>query len=132
MEKVGIRMATTPRLVVNHTYGYRYGLGAMIKFQYGYAYGNGGLAGKLTLNDDPRGKEWLNSVKEECFKTRRLIRPYLLARSIWRYRIFTEAYEWCLQNLQVRNGLLQPIKSTPSKGFQQTDFETLSSSDSNL
>jgi len=124
--KLGLKMASTPRLAVEHTYGYRYGILGFKKHQYNYAYGNGGLAGKLTLMGDPRGKDWLEFTRRESYSVDKLIRPHRFARSWWRWRVFKSAYEYCINNFIVRNDLLVPIcKELPLEYPLQTQSESL-------
>lgn len=110
LEAMGVKMAATPRAIVDHTYGYRYGIRAVIKHHRSYAYGNGGLAGKLTLMGDPRGKAWLDATRQERLKIARLVKPHQFIRGAWRWQIFSAAYTRCVQNFKVEKGLLKPIE----------------------
>jgi GT2 family glycosyltransferase len=62
LEQLGVPMRATPRAVVHHTYGRRLGLGAVLRHHRSYARGWGGLAGKLTLLDDPRGEAFMEGT----------------------------------------------------------------------
>lgn len=107
MEAAGIKMASSPRLVVYHTYGYRYGLRAFIKHQYNYGYGNGGMAAKLSLAGDPRGEEWYHYArKERLTGWTKPLRPHRLLRGAYGWFIFKQAYERCSQEFLVENNLL--------------------------
>jgi glycosyltransferase involved in cell wall biosynthesis len=109
LEAMNIKMATTPKLIVNHTYGYRYGLKAYIKHQYNYAYGNGGLAGKLTLAGDPRGKEWYWSTRRErLLGWIKPFRPHKFIIGLLGWQIFRSAYQYCIKEFRVENNLLVP------------------------
>jgi glycosyltransferase involved in cell wall biosynthesis len=102
LEALGIKMRSTPRAMVIHSYGSRYGLKAVLRQSRSYAIGNGGLAGKLTLLGDPRGREWVALTARECIldslRRRRLHRvPHNLLR-LWYY---TRAYRRCLREFDV-------------------------------
>jgi hypothetical protein len=100
MEMLGVPMRTTPQVVVNHTYGVRSGLGAVLRLRRAYAEGNGALAAKLTLMGDPRGKEWLriNLISD-------LKRPLFGLRHFY---LYWRAYRRCLRDFLVdeRGGVL--------------------------
>lgn len=109
MEAAGIKMASSPRLVVYHTYGYRYGLRAFMKHQYNYGYGNGGMAAKLSLAGDPRGEEWYRYArKERLTGWMRPLRPHRFLRGLYGWYIFKQAYERCLREFRVDNQMLAP------------------------
>ena len=104
LEAMGIRMRSAPAAIIKHTHGRRYGLGPRRRFASNYASGNGGLAGKLTLMGDPRGREWLQQTKAEWREA--LHRPYLLAAKIGRIRNFVSAYNTCVREFEVVEGVL--------------------------
>ncbi len=110
LERAGIPMMSTPRSVIHHTYGVRYGLRATLKSSESYARGNGAMAGKLTLLGDLRGAEWLKATRQEC--TVGVLHPARLHRmpfSLNRLRHFQAAYEECVSRFRVdERGLLQP------------------------
>ena len=112
VERAGIKMLSTPRSVVHHTYGMRYGLRATLKSSESYARGNGAMAGKLTLLGDARGAEWLKQTQHEC--TTGAIHPARLHRlpfTLNRLRHFQAAYEECVTRFRVdERGLLQPCQ----------------------
>lgn len=60
-EELGIIMWTTPRSVVYHTHGRRYGLRAFFRHQRAYARGSGGLGAKLAMWDHRLSREWGHS-----------------------------------------------------------------------
>jgi GT2 family glycosyltransferase len=101
LEAAGVRMLTTPRSAVLHTYGVRRGL-AVFRSQRNYASGNGGMAGKLTLLGDKRGQEWLDDTRKDCHGS-----PPRLARSLRRLHYFSAAYERCLRDYRVVDGFLR-------------------------
>ncbi len=107
LEDLGLRMASTPRAVVYHTYGYRYGLRCVLRNARNYAYGNSGLAGKLTLSGDKRGKEWMDDVKHECLYGC-LHHIYRFPKYLYRLYNSQKAYKYCLHKYTVQNRLLVP------------------------
>ena len=112
MEAAGIKMGSTPRMVVNHTYGYRYGLKNFMKHQYNYSYGNGGLAAKRTLAGDPRGEEWYRyNRKMRLTSWLKPFRPDQFVRGMYGWGIFNSAYQRCLNNFRVEDNLLVPVGS---------------------
>jgi glycosyltransferase involved in cell wall biosynthesis len=111
LEAMGVKMLSTPRAVVVHTYGARYGLRALLAHQRNYARGNGAMAAKLTMLRDPRGAEWLEATRHECLwgwlQTRR---PHRLAADLRRLRCFSAGYRDCLRYYSVSDsGLLRPL-----------------------
>ena len=110
-EALNVIMATTPRAVVTHTYGYRYNQ-QLIKHVRNYSYANGGLAGKLTLMADPRGESWLATTRHD-----RLVgwlwpfRPDKGLRGFFGWRLFSQAYDQCMAHYQVEGKLLKPVDS---------------------
>ena len=61
LEALGVKMLSTPRSVVYHTYGRRYGLRPMVKYWHGQGTGRGAVVAKLTLRGEPRGPAELRS-----------------------------------------------------------------------
>jgi glycosyltransferase involved in cell wall biosynthesis len=110
LEKIGAKMVATPRSKVYHTYGYRYGIKAMLRHSYNYARGNGFLAAKLTLSNDPRGKEWVDKVRRLVIEPLRNPRKiHRLPLAIYRLRNYLTGYRTCLANYTVdqASGLLR-------------------------
>jgi glycosyltransferase involved in cell wall biosynthesis len=101
LEAAGVRMLTTPRAAVLHTYGVRRGL-AVFRSQKNYATGNGAMAAKLTLLGDKRGVQWLDETRKDCHGA-----PPRLARSLRRLHYFSAAYERCLRDYKVVGGFLR-------------------------
>jgi len=101
LEAAGVRMLSTPRAAVIHTYGVRRGW-AVFRSQRNYATGNGGMAGKLTLLGDKRGVQWLDDMRKDCHGA-----PPRLARSLRRLHYFSAAYERCLRDYKVVDGFLR-------------------------
>jgi len=115
LEALGVPMGASPRLVVNHTYGRRYGLRAALRNSRNYAYGNGGLAGKLTLLGDPRGREWLDETRHECL-TAWLTRPARLPKDLNRLRNYVGAYRLCCHRYRAKGGMLEPLQPARASG----------------
>lgn len=102
MEALGIKMRSTPRSVVYHTFGYRYGLRAMLRHARNYAQGNAGLAGKLTLMGDPRGQEWLARTKHDCLQGwLKRHQPQRLPANLLRLWHYQRTYNRCLRDYRV-------------------------------
>src|SRR5204863_158616 len=90
LEAQGVKMRCTPRAVVHHTYGRRFGLKALLANSRNYARGNGALAAKLSLFGDRRGTEWLTeTLRESTVDVLRGLAwhrlPFSLRR-LWHYR----------------------------------------------
>jgi GT2 family glycosyltransferase len=114
-EALGIKMATTPRAIVHHTYGCRYNR-QVLRHLRGYTYGNGGLAAKLTLMGDPRGREWLEGTRQErLLGWLRPFRPQRFLRSFIGWTIFARAYSRCLREYAVEDGVLVPRSQAKSR-----------------
>ena len=107
LEAARVRMMTTPRAAVVHTYGVRRGW-AMLRSQSNYATGNGGTAGKLTLLGDPLGAEWLDETSRMFERDRRRA-PHQAVRAFRRLHLFAGAYRRCLDEYRVEGGLLARI-----------------------
>jgi glycosyltransferase involved in cell wall biosynthesis len=110
LERADIAMLATPRSVIRHTWGTRYGLRSTLKTSASYARGNGALAGKLTLMGDPRGAEWLEITRRSLLTdTIGSFRLHRLPASLRRVRIFQQAYRECIREFCVDDtGLLRP------------------------
>lgn len=110
MEHARLRMLCTPRSVVRHTYGTRYGLRSLMKNSVNYARGNGAMAAKLTLMGDPRGAEWLQITRQEARIRQNLLYPHRFPFVARRVRAFEQAYKECFHQFCVNDrGLLQQI-----------------------
>jgi glycosyltransferase involved in cell wall biosynthesis len=113
LERLGVRMRSTPRAVVFHSSGCRYGM-AILRRAVDYAWGNGALAGKLTLLGDPRGREWLETQRRELtVGWLRPPRPHRLPLSALRLWHFTRGYRRCVGDYRVdrSRGVLEPSRS---------------------
>jgi glycosyltransferase involved in cell wall biosynthesis len=105
LEQRGVKMRSTPEAVVNHTWGSRRGLRAVLRFQRSYAVGNGALAGKLTLAGDPRGEVWLARTRQQCMRP--FVDPRQLHRgpeSLLRWSHYRSAYKECLSQYDLEAG----------------------------
>ncbi len=112
LEKRGVKMMTTPKMVVLHKYGYRYGLKAIKNHTYNYAYGNGGLAGKLHLSGDPKGEIWKRwTIKDRLWSWLKPFSPHRLLFDLLRLYDFLRAYRHCLKDYRVKDDLLRPVNS---------------------
>ena len=112
----GICMRTTPRARVRHTFGWRYGVRAVMGHQAALARGNGALAAKLTLAGDPGGERALEDIRRLARRDwleRR--RPIALPAGIRRLRHFVAGYRECLSGyrLDSRNVLVPSAESSP-------------------
>jgi glycosyltransferase involved in cell wall biosynthesis len=109
-ERLHVPMVTTPRAVVHHTYGWRYGARAVWHLQRNYARGNGALAAKLTMVGDPRGHQSIREMRQltatDWLERRR---PIALPAGVRRYAHFASGYRECLADFCVDSrGILQP------------------------
>jgi glycosyltransferase involved in cell wall biosynthesis len=106
-ERAGIVMASTPRAIVQHTFGYRYGVMTVAGHSNRYTFGNFGLAGKLTLQGDSRGREWLQDEKQRLLES--ITRsPYVVPVRLNRLVQARRAYKRCIDNYRVVEDCLQP------------------------
>jgi glycosyltransferase involved in cell wall biosynthesis len=107
---LGIAMRSTPRAVVHHTHGWRYGVSAVLNFHRGYALGNGAHAAKMTLVGDPGGEVALRRMHQ--LATRDWLErrhPPALAGGLIRYYYFATGYRECLGGYVVDDrGVLLP------------------------
>ena len=106
LEALGVVVRSSPRVVVRHTSGWRYGWRAVLRHQRNYARGNGGLAGKLSLLGDPRGERWLEGMRGLYLREARR-NPARLLPALRGYRHYAEAYRECVATYRVdARGLL--------------------------
>jgi len=110
VEAAGIRMRSTPLLVVHHTYGVRYGLKAVFRHRRSYAVGQGALAAKMTLRGDPRGRKWLHTIWNDFTQTVKERRFHRSPSALMRYLYVLKSYEHCVRNHEVDTvtGLFKP------------------------
>jgi glycosyltransferase involved in cell wall biosynthesis len=101
LESAGITMMTTPRSVVHHTYGHRYGLGAIYRHKRNYARGYGALAAKRTMLGDERGLEWKRAIRDETVSRLSPKRLRSLPSGAFRYWHFRRAFRQCLLHYRV-------------------------------
>ncbi len=108
-EALNIKMATTPKAVVCHTFGYRYNQ-QLWKHARNYAYANGGLAAKLTLMGDIRGEKWFAGTRNERLNGwKRPFRPQRIFSGFIGWRFFSSGYASCLRHYRAHANLLQPF-----------------------
>lgn len=110
LEKNRIKMRCTPRSVVIHTYGRRYGWKAVMALGKSYALGQGAIAAKMTLQGNPDGENWRRDMKRQCLlDPLRSLRLYRLPTGLLRWLAFREGYTRCLSRYRVdERGLLIP------------------------
>ena len=121
MEAHGFKMRSTPRAVVDHTYGWRYGFKAVLRHQRNHARGNGALAAKLTLLGDRRGRDLLTVTVSECL-SRWLSgrRPGRLPADLRVLAHFVAGYRQCIQHYGVgADGLLFRRPSATREDWRQ-------------
>jgi len=109
-ERNGLSMLSTPRAVVCHAHGRRYGLRSVLRLLRSYALGNGALAAKLTLMGDKGGLEWKKLTLHECITSWMPIRIHRIPSNLWRLAYFNLGYRRCLRRYVVPAGseVLQP------------------------
>ncbi len=114
LESLGIRMLTTPRARILHSSGVRSGRAAL-RSQRNYALGNGALAGKQSLDGDPRGRLWLRETRRRCLTAwARRLRPDRLAVDLRHLLWFEIGYRRCLRHFVVdASGLLRRRDGAP-------------------
>jgi GT2 family glycosyltransferase len=112
LDQAGIRMRSTPRSVVVHTYGCRRGFRQLLRRSIDYSWGHGALAGKWTLVGDQRGREWLAQKRRDCATGwLRPFRPHRFPLGLLQLWYFTRGYERCRRDFRVApNGVLEPRK----------------------
>jgi hypothetical protein len=125
-ESAGIPMLSTPRAIVYHTHGWRYGIGPVMRHQRNLARGSGALAGKLTLLGDPRGERLLGEARREVLAegTRWWRRPISAATAARRLRHFVRAYRECVTGFSVASdGRLTPRPFAAGVAHQPVERE---------
>jgi glycosyltransferase involved in cell wall biosynthesis len=102
----GIKMLSTPRSIVHHSDGWRYGLASVLRHQRGRGIGNGALAAKRTMIGDPQGrKELLEHTTDFRRALLRMQRP----EGAWYVPHFWLGYRRCMRHYTVdAAGLLSP------------------------
>jgi glycosyltransferase involved in cell wall biosynthesis len=97
LEAAGVRMRSTPTVVVHHTHGFRYGVKAVFRHRRSYAVGQGALAAKMTMGGDPRGEKWIDMVWGECSKYVRNRNLRRLPSAFLHYLYVKKGYRQCLR-----------------------------------
>jgi GT2 family glycosyltransferase len=107
LEAAGAKMLSTPKSKIHHTHGTRKGLKSMLVLQRNYARGSGALAAKLTLQGDPRGKDWLEARQAEVWNGAGSLKWLLmLPQKVRKYRHFRHSYLECLERYYAAGGVL--------------------------
>ena len=116
-EAAGVKMLSTPRSVVFHTYGRRYGVRALVKTWHRNETGSGAVAAKFTLRGDPRGREWVEGrLRENTVSLLRRPAPHQILASPVRLQAFLRAYRRCLRDFELdAHGLLAPKVTAGSR-----------------
>jgi len=97
-ESLGVRMVSTPKVIISHTHGYRYGWRAVYRHRRAYARGNGAVAAKHSLLQDDRGVSWLrHEVRTATIEPIRTVKPHLLPVRLLRLAFFMSAYRTCMR-----------------------------------
>ena len=114
LEAAGVKMLSTPRSVVSHTYGRRYGLRNVVTYWHQNESGIGAVAAKLTLRGDPRGRDWVrDKIRTYTVDLLRRPTPQRALGSPVRLPAFLAAYRRCLRDFELDpRGLLTPRRST--------------------
>lgn len=101
LESAGQKLVTTPKSVVHHTHGHRYGLRAVYRHKRNYARGYGALAAKRALLGDTRSVEWRRALVDEMRTRCRPRRLATLPNAVLRYLHFRRAYDQCVRGYVV-------------------------------
>ena len=122
LEAAGVKMWSTPRSVVYHTYGRRYGARAVIRYWHGHGIGAGAIAGKLTLIGDPRGRDSLRrAAREYTLGSLQRRSPHEILRNAVRLQSFFRGYRRCVRDFEVDGrGLLVPRRAANANGMPDT------------
>ncbi len=108
-EELGVAMWTTPRSIVYHSYGRRYGLRNVLKHHKGYAMGSGALSAKLLLWNHRLSKIWvpvrpLTRVLNDVFRN-----PPRGLLGLYKSKYAEQAYQTYLSQFELGpNRLYQP------------------------
>jgi glycosyltransferase involved in cell wall biosynthesis len=104
LELLGVRMAATPRAVVNHTFGWRHGIGAVYSHKRNYARGDGALVAKLELLGDARGREWTrHNIRVATVDRLRALRFHEIPGGLFRLIYFLDGRRKCLRGFAVHS-----------------------------
>lgn len=98
----GVHMRSTPRSVVRHTYGYRYGIRALYLHRRNRVRGDGALAGKCTLLRNKASDVCVrSSVRREAREQLRSVGLVRLPYNIFRLLHFLKSYRECLMGYEL-------------------------------
>jgi len=102
LAQLGVRMRSTPLSVVEHTFGYWYGIRAVYATKRRHIRGDGGLAGKRTLLTIPAGTLSVRRcVLEEARQQLQTIKPWRLPNNFFRLFHYLTSYRECLIGYEV-------------------------------
>ena len=102
LAQLGVRMRSTPRAVVRHTYGYRYGVRAVYANKSARLRGDGGLSGKRTLLATRAGELSIRkSVLDEAMRQMTTVSLKRLANNSFRLFHYLTSYRECLIGYEV-------------------------------
>jgi glycosyltransferase involved in cell wall biosynthesis len=97
LARLGVRMRSTPRPVVRHTYGYRYGIRAVYSNKSSRIRGDGGRAAKVTLLESRKGELSVRQcVVKEAKRQLSTIDLMRLANNSFRLFHYLTSYRECL------------------------------------
>lgn len=113
-EALPTSLRSDPAIVVHHTHGHRFGIRASYRILRNYACANGALAAKLTLLEDPRGRDWLRgSLRLATVDHLRNRRPQAIPGSLLRHWLYYRSYRQCLEEHDARadDGSDDPVRA---------------------
>ncbi|MDQ4082119.1 MAG: hypothetical protein M3123_04425, partial [Actinomycetota bacterium] len=118
LEAAGVKMLSTPRPVVCHTFGRRSGVRNVVKYWRQNEAGMGAVAAKLTLGGDPRGRDWVrDKIRTYTVALLRRPAPQRVIGSPVRLPTFLAAYRRCLRDFELDSrGLLTPRRGREALG----------------
>lgn len=111
--RAGFAVRTTPEAVVNHTFGWRYGVHAVRRLQQNYLRALGAYNAKMTLAGLSSGAEALSYFRREIWVGwMRERSPVTPVGSALRFRAFADGYGECLARFELDHQmLLRPRES---------------------
>jgi glycosyltransferase involved in cell wall biosynthesis len=108
-EALDVWMQSTPRVRVQHTFGRRFGIRAVMKHHRGYALGQGALCGKLTLWGHRLARVW-NGNMSLGDRVRALRRPPHFLRDTYKQRYWRQGRDQYLEQYELGDDLLSRPK----------------------
>jgi hypothetical protein len=102
LARLGVKMRSTPAVVVRHSYGYRYGIRAVYANKSSRLRGDGGLAAKRTLLKTRAGELSVRkSVLAEARRQLTTINLTRLANNSFRLFHYLASYRECLVGYEI-------------------------------